>query len=79
MRFQRVYNWAGDRVLDVPDGDPDTDRVQQFTFNGGRNQQWGLVPVPDSPFAQLVCRTTGRALSVARRRPGDVRHPGACR
>ena len=64
MLFREIRNRASRRVLDVPDGDAHTERVQQFTSNGGRNQQWAMQPIPDTPFVEVVCRATGRGLSV---------------
>lgn len=65
MLFYEIRNRASGTVLDVPGADPAAERVQQFGWNGGTNQQWAMVPVPDTPLVNLVCRSTGRALSVA--------------
>ncbi len=63
--FAIINNNSG-KVLDIPFGSPDGGiGVQQYTYNGGKNQLWNLVRCSDQPYFQIVSVATQKVLGVA--------------
>jgi hypothetical protein len=60
-----IINRNSGKALDVPNGAPDDQiQIQQFTWNGGDNQEWALVDVPGSWTHRLFNRASGKFLDL---------------
>ena len=64
--LNKIVNEATGKVLDVPRGDLTNGLgIIQFVNNGGRNQKWDLVRLPNGSH-KIVNRATKRLLDVPR-------------
>jgi Ricin-type beta-trefoil lectin domain-like len=81
MATFKIVSQATGKVLDVPGSNPANGvEIQQFTDNGGANQQWFVVPVqqavvfpgPDpQDLWKIISNATGKALDVPGSNPAD--------
>jgi hypothetical protein len=60
-----IINRNSGKAVDVPNGSSDDQiQIQQFTWNGGDNQQWALVDVSGSWTHRLFNRASGKFLDL---------------
>lgn len=67
----RIDHHPGEKVLDVPGGQP-AERIQLFDFNGGANQRWRLEPAEEVAVVKIVSRVSGKVLDVPGFSPNPV-------